>query len=121
MMGIYIGATLLGSTLRLTWHIGDPLSLSLDTDPFFERPSIFFEHHQPRTYASFNTDFRRHMGNGSKSSSQVTTTSRYINGKYGSVVVKTIRDNQVRAMKSNRNNSNSTANPHFIIIGYTCD
>ncbi|CDS07522.1 hypothetical protein LRAMOSA01471 [Lichtheimia ramosa] len=32
------------------------------------------------------------MGNG-KSSSHVTT-SRYINGKYGSVVVKTIRDNQ---------------------------
>ncbi|CDH53997.1 predicted protein [Lichtheimia corymbifera JMRC:FSU:9682] len=75
--------------------MGDPLSLSLDTDPFFERPSIFFEHHQPRTYASYNTDYRRRMGNsGSKSSSQVTTTSRYINGKYGSVVVKTIRDNQ---------------------------
>lgn len=54
------------------------------------------------------------MGNsGSKSSSQVTTTSRYINGKYGSVVVKTIRDNQVRTMKTSLNNS--TANPHFII------
>lgn len=54
------------------------------------------------------------MGNG-KSSSHVTT-SRYINGKYGSVVVKIIRDNQV--CKVIELNDSIIAYPPFI-VGYT--